>query len=68
MKIASSASVMAEISRVIPDYSGVNYARLEREGLTVPVASFADPGTEILSPNGSNGRGFSLSMINAAAD
>ncbi|MGH2534062.1 MAG: molybdopterin-dependent oxidoreductase [Thermomicrobiales bacterium] len=43
------AQVMAEISRLVPDYGGVSYARLERSGLSVPVAGFMDPGTPILT-------------------
>ena len=44
------SAVMAEIARLVPGYGGVTYARLERNGLNTPVASFTDSGTPILSP------------------
>ncbi|MBX7214458.1 MAG: formate dehydrogenase subunit alpha [Thermoflexales bacterium] len=40
--------VMVEIARVIPDYAGVRYERLEGEGLQTPVADTAHPGTPFL--------------------
>ncbi|MGH2557468.1 MAG: molybdopterin-dependent oxidoreductase [Thermomicrobiales bacterium] len=43
------AQVMAEISRLVPDYGGISYARLERGGLSVPVAGFMDSGTPVLT-------------------
>ncbi len=41
--------VMAEIARLVPDYAGVTYARLERSGVSAPVSSFTDAGTPILT-------------------
>jgi predicted molibdopterin-dependent oxidoreductase YjgC len=41
--------VMAEIAQFVPSYAGVTYARLERTGVSAPVASFAEMGTPILS-------------------
>jgi predicted molibdopterin-dependent oxidoreductase YjgC len=41
--------IMHEIARLVPDYHGVTYARLERGGLNVPVESFLEAGTTILS-------------------
>jgi predicted molibdopterin-dependent oxidoreductase YjgC len=41
------AHVMAEIARVVPGYSGISYARLERHGINVPTAGVADPGSPI---------------------
>ena len=41
--------VMAEIGQLVRGYGGVTYARLERNGLNVPAASFADAGTPILT-------------------
>ncbi len=44
-----ASQVMAEISRLVPDYAGVTYARLERGGVNVPVQSYMDPGSPILT-------------------
>ena len=44
-----AGSVMTEISSLVESYGGVNYARLERAGLSAPVTSFADPGSPILT-------------------
>ncbi len=44
--------VMTEISRLVPIYGGVTYARLERNGLNAPVPSFAASGTPILTADG----------------
>jgi predicted molibdopterin-dependent oxidoreductase YjgC len=44
-----AGSVMNEIAGLVEGYGGVNYARLERGGLSSPVASFADPGVSILT-------------------
>ena len=41
--------VMSEIAQLVPAYAGVTYARLERSGVSAPVASFAEAGTPILS-------------------
>lgn len=43
------ANIMSEITRVVPGYAAVSYARLERHGINVPTESFADAGTPILS-------------------
>ena len=45
--------IMSEVARVVPDYAGVTYARLERGGLNVPVESFMAGGTPILGTDGS---------------
>jgi predicted molibdopterin-dependent oxidoreductase YjgC len=55
--------VMAEISRLVPAYAGVNYARLERSGMSAPVISFADAGTPILS----SGSGLHPRLLPAGA-
>ncbi len=47
--------VMSEIAKVNTEYGGITYARLERNGVSVPVASYADAGTQILSA-GPDGR------------
>ena len=44
------AAVMTELTRLVPGYGGVTYARLERNGLNVPVSSFTDAGTPLLTP------------------
>jgi predicted molibdopterin-dependent oxidoreductase YjgC len=46
------AQVMTEISRLVPGYRGIGYARLERSGMTVPHRGFGDDGTTILTPVG----------------
>jgi predicted molibdopterin-dependent oxidoreductase YjgC len=44
--------VMTEIAKLVPGYGGVTYARLERNGLNAPVASFAAAGSPILTTDG----------------
>ncbi len=61
-------SAMQEIGKHIPEYAGVTYARLERQGLQVPVPSFADAGTAILVPGPDGLASLSPSMANLAAD
>lgn len=45
---AHPSLVMSEIAKLNPEYGGVTYARLERNAVNTPVASYADPGTQIL--------------------
>lgn len=52
---AQPALVMGEIAKLNAEYGGVTYARLERGGVNVPSASYADSGTQILSA-GPDGR------------
>jgi len=60
--------VMSEIARLVPDYAGVTYARLERGGLPIPVSSVADAGAAILTP-GPDGRAtISPHLLSTAAD
>jgi predicted molibdopterin-dependent oxidoreductase YjgC len=47
------AQVMDEIAKLVPGYGGITYARLERQGVKVPSASYGDAGTPILSPENS---------------
>ena len=42
------AQVMNEISRTVPGYRGMSYARLERGGMTVPTSGLADDGAKVL--------------------
>ncbi len=42
------AEIMTEISRVSPDYAGINYTRIEHEGLQVPVLDENHPGMPFL--------------------
>jgi predicted molibdopterin-dependent oxidoreductase YjgC len=63
-----AAQVMAEISRLVPDYAGVTYARLERDGVNVPVESYADPGSPILTADPDGLARLSPSLIATAAD
>lgn len=65
--------IMAEISRVVPGYAGVTYARLERGGIVTPVTSLGEPGTTILTANTDSPRPLkprliSMSSASASAD
>jgi formate dehydrogenase alpha subunit len=42
------SQVLEEMGRVVPDYAGVKYARLEPDGLTVPAWDDQHPGTPVL--------------------
>lgn len=66
--ITDAVSAMEEIGRVVAEYGGVTYARLERHGLNVPVASFADEGAAILVPGPDGLASLTPSMVNLAAD
>jgi formate dehydrogenase alpha subunit len=48
MTYANSSAVMDEIAAVTPSYGGINYERLEKEGLHWPCPHTAHPGTPIL--------------------
>jgi formate dehydrogenase major subunit/formate dehydrogenase alpha subunit len=62
------ASVMDEIGSVVPEYGGVTFARLERDGLNVPVRSYADPGSSILVPGPDGLASLSPAFVSMAAD
>jgi len=42
------AEVLAEMGRLVPEYAGIRYERLEKEGLQTPVPDEQHPGTPIL--------------------
>jgi len=44
-----ASQVMSEISSMVPGYSGVTYARLERGGIVTPVERFGEQGATILT-------------------
>ncbi|MBA3377319.1 MAG: molybdopterin-dependent oxidoreductase [Chloroflexia bacterium] len=44
-----ASQVMSEISTMVPGYSGVTYARLERGGIVTPVERFGEQGATILT-------------------
>jgi formate dehydrogenase alpha subunit len=46
------SQIMDEIAAVIPDYAGINYRRIEKEGLHWPVPSTEHPGTPTLHLDG----------------
>ena len=48
MPAAHASRVMADISKLVPGYAGVTYARLERGGIVTPNSSLTDSGTSIL--------------------
>ena len=43
-----ASRVMSDISKVVPGYAGVTYARLERGGIVTPNISLTDSGESIL--------------------
>jgi predicted molibdopterin-dependent oxidoreductase YjgC len=45
---ASPAEVLEEMARVVPEYAGVKYRRIEKEGLQTPVWDDNHPGTPFL--------------------
>ena len=49
MDYRGPARVADEIAKLVPGYGGITYARLERHGVQVPVTSYLDSGTPILS-------------------
>ena len=51
MDYRGPARVADEIAKLVPGYGGITYARLERNGVHVPVTSYIDGGTPILSPS-----------------
>ncbi len=55
---AHPAKVLEEMARLVPEYAGVKYARLEPEGLQTPVWDDRHPGTPFLfAENFPRGRG-----------
>lgn len=64
--VVPASQIMNEIGALVPSYSGITYARLEREGTVAPVTSFADPGSPILV-GGADGRA-TLSLAYTAAN
>lgn len=45
---ASPAEILEEMGRVVPEYAGVKYARIEKTGLQTPVWDDTHPGTPFL--------------------
>ncbi len=55
---ANPAQILAEMGKVVPEYAGVNYARIEKVGLQTPVWDEQHPGTPYLFGEGfPRGRG-----------
>ncbi len=48
MNYQSAEEVFREISQLLPQYAGITYERIEREGLQWPVPSLDHPGTPVL--------------------
>ncbi|MCC7022709.1 MAG: molybdopterin-dependent oxidoreductase [Thermomicrobiales bacterium] len=67
MPYHTPAQVMVEIAKLVPGYGGVTYARLERQGLNVPTASYADAGTPILEIAASGGNALHPRLVAASA-
>ena len=59
MRYSSPAAIMGEINAVAPIYGGINYARIEEEGLQWPCPSEDHPGTRFLHKDGFS-RGLGL--------
>jgi predicted molibdopterin-dependent oxidoreductase YjgC len=66
--VSTPAELMIEISRLVGDYAGITYARLERGGLNVPVTSVLDAGTPILTAGADGFARLSPHLISTAAD
>lgn len=62
------AQIMNEIGKTIEDYAGVNYSRLERSGVTVPVKSFGVEGIAVLVPGEEGAARLTPSLASSAAD
>lgn len=62
------AAVMDEIGDIVPEYGGVTFSRLERDGLNVPVPNYSDHGTSILIPGPDGLASFSPAFVSMAAD
>jgi predicted molibdopterin-dependent oxidoreductase YjgC len=60
------AQVMDEIAKLVPGYGGISYARLERNGISVPTRSFTDTGSPII-PVDSSARGSLRPRLTATA-
>jgi len=45
---AHPSEILEEMGRLVPDYAGVKYARIEQEGLQTPVPEDTHPGTPYL--------------------
>ncbi len=56
MSYRGPAQVMDEVASLVAGYTGISYARLERQPVHVPTLSYMDGGTEILTL-ASNGAG-----------
>ena len=55
---ANPGQILAEMGKVVPEYAGVNYARIEKVGLQTPVWNELHPGTPFLFADGfPRGRG-----------
>jgi formate dehydrogenase alpha subunit len=63
------SEILAEVSRVVPEYAGITYERIEKEGLQYPVWDLEHPGTPFLFsetfPRG-RGRFIPLDYVTAA--
>ncbi|MDQ3694203.1 MAG: molybdopterin-dependent oxidoreductase [Chloroflexota bacterium] len=60
------ARVMTEISRLVPGYRGIGYARLERNGMTVPSLG-VDDGAPILTAAGNGPYRLSPALVPVGA-
>jgi formate dehydrogenase major subunit len=59
--------IMSEISRIVPGYGGVTYARLERGGIVTPVTSLGEQGATILTANSDSPRPLHPLLLSLSA-
>jgi formate dehydrogenase major subunit len=67
MDYRGPARVADEIAKLVPGYGGITYARLERHGVHVPVTSYIDGGTPILSPSAEGAAQLKPSLVPAGS-
>lgn len=60
---AHPSRIMQEISKIVPGYAGITYARLERGGISTPVASLSEQGATILTANTESIRPLQPTML-----
>jgi len=66
-RYSSPAKIMEEIARVTPQYGGINYKRVEKEGIQWPCPDINHPGTKYLHKDKftrGKGKFFPIEFIN----
>ena len=57
---AHPSEVLTEMGTLVPEYAGITYERIEREGLQWPVPTLDSPGTPFLFADSSRAAGESF--------